>query len=299
MDRCKTNLYGFPTISAESEMIQVENVSRRGFLKSVVGAGAFILSVRLMPGEAFAASAGAPLSPMDAAAFHAGVYLAIDTNGFVYIFAHRSEMGNGTRTALPLIVADELEAVWKLVQIVQATGDEKYGDQDTDGSHSVRSFFDALREAGATARTMLVRAAAQQWGVPESQCVARSHYVYDSKSGAPGSGRKLFYGELVEAAAKLEVPKKEELKLKPRSEWMYMGKGASSYDLAAIVKGKASYGIDTRIRGMLYANVAHPPVFGSAVKSVDDKAALGVAGVKQTATIDAFKPPIGYQALGG
>src|SRR5262249_46281353 len=152
-----------------------------------------------MPGEAFAASGATvgagPLSPMDAAAFHAGVYLAIDTNGVVYIIAHRSEMGSGSRTALPLIMADELEAVWKLVKIVQATGDEKYGDQDTDGSHSVRSFFDPLREAGATARTMLVRAAAQKWGVPESQCVARSHYVYDSKSGAQGSssGRKLFY----------------------------------------------------------------------------------------------------------
>src|SRR5215467_14609732 len=236
---------------------------------------------------------------MDTAPLHPSVYLGIDTNGTVFIVAHRSEMGNGARTALPLIVADELEAVWKLVKIVQATGDEKYGDQDTDGSHSVRSFFDALREAGATARTMLVRAAAQKWGVPESQCVARSHYVYDSKSGAPGSGRKLFYGELVEAAAKLEVPKKEELKLKPRSEWMYIGKGASSYDLAHMVSGKAGYGIDTHIDGMLYANIAHPPVLGSSVKSVDNKAALAVKGVKQTEVIDGFKPPVLFQPLGG
>src|SRR5215813_2483808 len=163
-------------------MMQVENLSRRGFLKNMVGAGAFILSVRLLPGEALSATA-TPLSAMDAAALHAGVYLAIDTNGTVFIIAHRSEMGSGSRTALPLIVADELEAVWKLVKIVQATGDEKYGDQDTDGSHSVRSFFDPLREAGATARTMLVRAAAQRWGVPESQCEAHGHYVYDMKSG--------------------------------------------------------------------------------------------------------------------
>jgi isoquinoline 1-oxidoreductase subunit beta len=281
-------------------MLQVENASRRDFLKGMVGAGAFVLSVRWLPADLLANASGAGASsPMSAAPLHPSVYLAIDTNGTVFIIAHRSEMGSGSRTALPLIVADELEAVWKLVQIVQATGDEKYGDQDTDGSHSVRSFFQPLREAGATARLMLVRAAAQKWGVPESQCVARGHYVHDIKSGPVGSGRKLFYGELAEAAAKLEVPKKEELKLKPRREWIYMGKGASSYDLHSMVTGKAVYGIDARMDGMLYANVAHPPVLGSTPKSVDDKAALAVPGVKQTAMIDGFKPPVLFQALGG
>ncbi len=299
-------------------MIQIENVSdgnhellasRRRFLKGMLGAGAFVLSVRLMPEQLFAATgvanASDSLAPMSDAVFQAGVYLAIDTNGFVYIIAHRSEMGSGSRTALPRIVADELEAVWKLVKIVQATGDEKYGDQDTDGSHSVRSFFDPLREAGATARLMLVRAAAQQWGVPESQCVARGHYVYHMKSGvtqftgASDSDRKLFYGELATAAAKLPVPKKEELKLKARSEWVYIGKETSSYDLQDLCTGKAVYGQDTRMDGMLYASVAHPPVLGGAVKSVDDKAALAVAGVKQTVTIDPFKPPVTTQALGG
>jgi isoquinoline 1-oxidoreductase beta subunit len=287
-------------------MIQVENVSRRGFLKGIAGAGALVLSVRLLPAELFANAAGASGMPaMDTAPFHPGVYLAIDTNGTVFIVAHRSEMGSGSKTALPRIVADELEAVWKLVKIVQATGDEKYGDQDTDGSHSVRSFFQPLREAGATARLMLVRAAAQKWGVPETQCAARSHYVYEMKPGATefskasATGRKLFYGELVQAAAKLEVPKKEELKLKPRSEWMYIGKGVSSYDLKNMVSGKAGYGIDTRMQGMLYANVAHPPVLGSTPKSVDDKATLAVRGVKQTVTLEGFKPPVLFQALGG
>ena len=287
-------------------MIRVENVSRRGFLKGIASTGAFVLSVRLMPTELLASAAPAdPMSPMGAAPFNPGVYLAIDTNGTVFIVAHRSEMGSGSRTALPRIVADELEAVWKLVKIVQATGDEKYGDQDTDGSHSVRSFFDPLREAGATARLMLVRAAAQKWGVAESQCVARSHYVYEMKPGtkafseASATGRKLFYGELAEAAAKLEVPKKEELKLKPRNEWIYIGKGTPSYDLHDMVTGKAGYGIDARMDGMLYANVAHPPVLGSTPKSVDDKDTLAVKGVKQTATIDGFKPPVLFQALGG
>jgi isoquinoline 1-oxidoreductase beta subunit len=180
------------------------------------------------------------------------------------------------------------------VKLVQATGDEKYGDQDTDGSHSVRSFFDVLRESGATARLMLIRAAAAQWGVPPTECSTNLHTVVHK-----ASGKKLGYGELAAAAAKLDVPKKEDVKLKPRSEWRYIGKGTASYDLKDMCTGKAAYGQDTHMEGMLYASVARPPVFGSSVKSVDDKAALSVVGVKQTQTIEAFKPPIGFQALGG
>jgi len=285
-------------------MIHIENISnrdreivsgRRGFLKGMLGAGAFVLSVRLMPEQVFAASANA--SAPDAitkAPLKPNVYLAIDTDGTAYIIAHRSEMGSGSRTALPRIVADELDADWARVKLVQATGDERYGDQDTDGSHSVRSFFDVLRESGATARLMLMRAAATQWGVPPTECSTNLHTVVHK-----GSGKKLGYGELAAAAAKLDVPKKEDVKLKARNEWRYIGKGTASYDLKDMCTGKAAYGQDTHMEGMLYASVAHPPVFGSSVKSVDDKTALSVVGVKQTETIDAFKPPIGFQALGG
>jgi isoquinoline 1-oxidoreductase subunit beta len=276
-------------------MIRLENVSRRGFMKGMLGAGAFVLSVRMVPEELFGAVSNASASDaMAKAVLQPSVYLAIDTQGNAYIIAHRSEMGSGSRTALPRIVADELDADWARVTIVQATGDEKYGDQDTDGSHSVRSFFDTLREAGATARLMLVQAAAAQWGVPAAECTTSMSTVIHKPSG-----KKLGYGELATGAAKLGMPKKEDVKLKARSDWQYIGKGASSYDLKDMCTGKAVYGQDTRAEGMLYASVAHPPVFGSAVKSVDDKAALGVAGVKQTATIDAFKPPVGFQALGG
>jgi isoquinoline 1-oxidoreductase beta subunit len=285
-------------------MIRIENISRcnheainsrRGFLKGVLGAGAFVLSVRWMPEQLFAAAANSGDSDaMAKASWQPNVYLAIDTDGTAYIIAHRSEMGSGSRTALPRIVADELDADWSRVKLVQATGDEKYGDQDTDGSHSVRSFFTTLRESGATARLMLVRAAAQKWGVPATECATSMHSVVHKPSG-----KKLGYGDLATAAANLEVPKKEELKLKPSSEWRYIGKGAASYDLKDMCTGKASYGQDTHMEGMLYASVAHPPVFGSSVKSVDDKAALSVAGVKQTVTMEAFKPPIGFQALGG
>lgn len=285
-------------------MIQIENISRsereagssrREFLRGMLGAGALVLSVRWMPTQLFAASANANASDaMSKAVLQPGVYLAIDTDGTVYIIAHRSEMGSGSRTGVPRILADELDADWARVKIVQATGDEKYGDQDTDGSHSVRSFFDIFRQSGATARLMLVRAAAAQWGVPEAQCSTNLHTVVHK-----ASGKKLGYGELAAAAAKLPVPKKEEVKLKARSEWRYIGKGTSSYDLKEMCTGKAAYGQDLHVDGMLYANIAHPPVFGSSVKSVDDKAALGVPGVKQTAIIDAFKPPIKFQALGG
>src|SRR5579859_1937919 len=287
-------------------MIHIENISgseqefsnsRRGFLKGMLGAGAFVLSVRWMPEQVFAASLMAnsgAAEAMSKAALQPSVYLAIDTDGTAYVIAHRSEMGNGVRTSLPRIVADELDADWSRVKVVQATGDEKYGDQDTDGSHSVVSFFVPLREAGATARLMLVRAAAQHWGVPAAECSTELHNVLHK-----ASGKKLGYGELATAASKLDVPKKDELKLKPRSEWRYIGKPAASYDLRDLCTGKAKYGQDTRMDGMLYASVAHPPVLGSTVKSLDDSAALKVAGVKQTATIDTFKPPVLFQALGG
>src|SRR5437879_8805913 len=160
----------FRPVAKRGCMTHIENISncnqelftsRRGFLKGMLGAGAFVLSVRMMPEELFGADANATASDgMTKAGLQPNVYLAIDTDGTAYIIAHRSEMGSGSRTALPRIVADELDADWARVKLVQATGDEKYGDQDTDGSHSVRSFFEVLREAGASARVVLVRAGA-------------------------------------------------------------------------------------------------------------------------------------------
>ena len=288
-----------PNIS--SYRIAKEN-SRRDFLKNMLGAGALVLGVSMLPEKLSAASSagtgnsfvGEPYAPMDKAPLQPSVYLALDTDGTAYVIAHRSEMGNGVRTSLPRIVADELDADWARVKVVQGIGSEKYGDQDTDGSHSVVSFFVPLREAGATARLMLIRAAAQKWNVPEAECSAEMHVVMHKKSGQRAS-----YGELVAAAAKLPVPKKEELKLKPRSEWKYIGKPAAGYDLKDLCTGKGKFGQDTHMDGMLYASVMHPPVLGSTIKSVDDSAALKVKGVQQTATIDTFKPPVLFQALGG
>src|SRR5229473_3137962 len=175
----------------------------------------------------------------DRATLHPNAFLGIDADGTVWIVASRSEMGTTSRTTLPLIVADELDADWKRVKIEQAIGNKRYGDQNTDGSHSIRSFYDAMREAGATARFMLIQAAAQQWGVPAAECETDLNMVVHRSTN-----RSAGYGELATAAAKLPVPKKEELKLKPKSAWRYIGKGQVSCDLEALVTGKAVYGMD-------------------------------------------------------
>ena len=285
-----------------TEKMMIENVSRRSFLQGMLASSAFVLCVGKSPLLAKAARNGAPgfgaagaAGSIGASAFHPSVFVGIHTDGMVYIVAHRSEMGNGVRTSLPRILADELDADWSRVTVVQADGDAVYGSQDTDGSHSVREFFDVLREAGATARLMLVRAAAQQWGVPESQCVADPVHVVSDKN----STRKLGYGELAALAAKLPVPKKEELKFKSPQEWRYIGKPAPGYDVTDVCSGKPLFGMDVRVDGMLYAAIAHPPVLGGKVKSVDDSATLKVIGVKKTIPIDPFKPPHAFQPLGG
>ena len=274
-------------------MSAIQNVSRRGFLKGVASAGAFVLCVRLFP-ESLHAEGLPGNARVDGAAFHPGVYMGIDTDGTVYIIAHRSEMGTTSRTSLPLILADELDADWKRVKLEQAIGDERYGSQNTDGSHSIREFFEPMRQAGATARMMLTQAAANQWGVAPSECKADLHTIVHSSTG-----RRLGYGELASAAAKLPVPKVQELKFKPKSAWRYIGKGSPSYDLSDVVTGKAVYGMDARMDGMVYASIQRPPVLGGKVKSFDDKEALKVAGVTQTVSIDPFQGPWGFQPLGG
>src|SRR5438477_6591833 len=178
-------------------MNAIQNVSsRRKFLKGMFSAGAFVVVARVLPESAFAQdpavrtrAQSAPLSP--------SVYLGIDPDGTVFIVTHRSEMGTGIRTSLPMVAADELEADWNRVRIEQGIGDTRYGDQNTDGSRSVRDFYDAFRQAGAAARTMLISAAAAQWNVSASDCVAENHEVVHR-----ASGRKLAYGALVPAASR-------------------------------------------------------------------------------------------------
>jgi isoquinoline 1-oxidoreductase subunit beta len=267
-------------------MTMIDNSSRRSFLRQAFGAGALVLGARILPTRALAA--------LETAAFAPNVFVGIKSDGTVLIVAHRSEMGTSSRTMVPLILADEMEADWKRVKIEQAIGDEKYGDQNTDGSHSVRSFFGVMQECGASARTMLEEAAANQWKVPASECKATLHEVVHIPSG-----KKLGYGELASVAAKLPVPDKSKLVFKKKSEYRYIGKNLPIYDLADITHGKAVFGMDAKVDGMVYASIEHPPVLGGKVMSFDDKEALQVAGVSRTVEIPAFKPPHGFQPLGG
>src|ERR1700722_13273676 len=186
-------------------MSKIENVSRRKFLVGgVVTAGALVLGVRYYP----RILSGATLphnTNADRAKLNPSVYLGIDPDGTVWIVGSRSEMGTTSRTTLPLVVADELDADWNRVKIEQAIGDKRYGDQNTDGSHSIRSFYDAMRQAGATARFMLIQAAAQEWRVPASECETDLHVVVHRPTN-----RSVGYGELARAAAKLPLPKRED-----------------------------------------------------------------------------------------
>ncbi len=265
-------------------------LSRRGFLQAALASGVFILSARFIPELLLAAQGETAAPPFDPT-----IWLSIASDGTVTIVAHRSEMGSGSRTALPLVVADELDADWSRVKIDQAIGDPKYGEQDTDGSHSVRSNFDLMRQVGATGRAMLITAAAEQWNVSPRDCTTKPHFVVHRSSG-----RKLGYGELAAAAAKLPVPKKEDVPLKDRSQWRYIGKESNTlFDLPEIITGQAIFGIDAAMPGMVFASIEHPPVLGQKIKSYDDKAALKVPGVQKTLTIETFKPPHLFQPLGG
>jgi isoquinoline 1-oxidoreductase beta subunit len=262
-------------------------VTRRGFLGSAFSAGALVLGTRFLPVEALAATSGD-------ATWQPSVYLGLEPDGRVIIIAHRSEMGTGIRTSLPMIVAEELEADWTRVKIEQAIGDAKYGSQDTDGSESIRDFYDPMREAGATARMMLESAAASKWAVPASECRARNHEVVHAKTD-----RKLGFGELVALASKQPVPKKDQLKFKSPAEYRYVGKSVPIADLDDILAGHAVFGMDARMPGMLYASIERPPVFGGKLKNYDDAEARKVRGVSKTLTIPPFKPPYGFQPLGG
>jgi isoquinoline 1-oxidoreductase subunit beta len=273
-----------------------ENVSRRGLLKGIVASGSFVFAARLMQGTALAYETGA-------ADMHGGVvsdphvFIAIDKSGIVSIVTHRSEMGTGIRTSLPMVVADELEADWSKVRIVQAPGDEtKYGNQDTDGSRSTRHFIQPMRACGATMRRMLEMAAAAEWKVPLDKVEAKNSQVVHKDSG-----KTLGYGELAAAAAALPTPAIESVKLKDPRDFRYIGKGdVRITDLFDITVGKARYGQDVAMPGMKYAVVARPPVVGGKVAKYDASATLKVPGVVKVVEID--PPPAGpplYHPVGG
>jgi isoquinoline 1-oxidoreductase beta subunit len=275
-------------------MSRIELITRRTFLGGLVSAGALVLGARLLPLEAMASGEASASGTAAAAAWAPSVYLGLEPDGSVIIVTHRSEMGTGIRTGLPMVLADELEADWKRVKIEQALGDKKYGSQNTDGSCSIRDFYDAFREAGATARLMLELAASETWSVPVGECRAQNHFVVHTPSG-----KKLGFGELVAGASKHSVPKKEMLRLKTPAEFRYIGKDVPIIDMDGICTGKGVFGYDAQMPGMVYASIERSPVYGGKMKSYDDKEALKVRGVQQTVVIPPLKPPYGFKALGG
>ncbi len=266
-------------------------VSRRDFIKKsgLLSAGGFMLGVQLDFKDKKEFVTGDPNI-----IFKPNVYINISGSGIVTLFAHRSEMGTGIRTSLPLIMADELEADWKMVKLEQAVADEKYGDQNTDGSYSMRMFYPKMRKAGATVRHMLELAAAKEWNVPVAECTAKNHKVVHN------SGKSLGFGFLAEKANKIEIPKEEDIKLKKNSEFKYIGKKTSIYDQKDIVTGKAKFGLDTILPNIKVALVKRNPEPGPGVVSFNDAATKAVEGVIKVFTIKNNAFPMGHQKpLGG
>jgi len=222
------------------------------------------------------------------------VFVHVGPDGAVTIVCHRSEMGQGIRSSLPVLIADELGAAMARVTIRQADGDKAYGDQNTDGSNSIRGIYEDMRLVGATARTMLIAAAAQQWRVPPEQCIAKDHVV----THVP-TRRSLGFGDLALAAGKLKVPDKKQVVLRPRAELSNVGKALPLLDAPAYVTGQAVFGADVRIPGMLTAVIVRPPVVGGRHVRFDAKRALAVPGVRHVLEMPPPKPPWKFQPWGG
>jgi isoquinoline 1-oxidoreductase beta subunit len=278
--------------------IKISNVSRRGLLKGIAASGSLVLVAQFPTVRSALANypTGGDAMP-NGVVNNPKVFVSIGPDGTVSIIAARAEMGNGAaRTALPMMLADELDADWARVRVVQSPGDERtYGNQDTDGSRSVRHWIQPMRHAGAAARLMLEQAAAAQWKVPVGEVQAQLHEVVHK-----GSNRKLGYGQLAAAAAGLPVPDAKAVKLKDPSAFRYIGKGTIGiFDLHDITTGKAIYGQDVMLPGMKFAVVARPAVVGGKVVSVDSSAAMKVPGVEKVVQIPGSTPPAKFAPLGG
>jgi len=252
-------------------MDHINQPARRDFLKGSAAVGGGLALGFYLPGASKVAEA-------QAATHSPNAWVKIGTDNSVTIMCARSEMGQDVYTSLTMLVAEELEVDVNKVKVEFAPPAEVYinallGGQLTGGSTSVRDGWEKLRKAGASARMMLVNAAAQQWGVDAGQCKAAGGSIT-----GPG-GKKVTYGQVAEAASKLEVPK--DVPLKPVSEFKQVGnKAQKRLDTPAKVAGTATFGIDVRVPNMLYAAVAMPPMIGGKVASYNDSRAKNMPGVK-------------------
>jgi len=275
----------------------IENVSRRGFLKGLLATSGLVVAAEFLPARgALAAYATGAAKMASGVVSDPHVFVSIDPSGLVTIVAHRAEMGTGSRTSLPMVVADELEADWSRVHVVQSPGDEqRYGNQNTDGSRSLRHFIQPMRECGAAMRHILETAAAQRWNVDAAEVQAQNHEVVHKPSG-----RRLGYGDLAAAASALPAPPADQVKLKDQAAFRYLGKGnVQIVDLFDITTGRAGYGIDAKLPGMKYAVIARPTVMGGKLASYDGTAAMKVPGVEKIVVIEGTPPPSKFQPIGG
>lgn len=280
------------TASAEQIKHGIENVSRRQFLKQLgIGTGALVLAT-VIPG--FTPVLAADPNSDGAAQFALNLFVSINPDGTTGIVCHRCEMGQGIRTSIPQIIADELEADWQQVYVIQGKADKNYGPQGTAGSTSIRSHFDSVRKIGAAARYMLEQAAAEQWQVPMSQVSAQQHYVINKATGA-----KLPFGKLAEAASKLSAPKDDKITLKALKDFNLIGKEIKLFDHDNIVAGKAIYAQDIQLQEMLIASIQRPPVVGGKVKSYDATEALKVKGVVKVIQLKDRSVPVQVNPLSG
>jgi isoquinoline 1-oxidoreductase beta subunit len=265
----------------------VQNFSRRDVLKLFGATGG---------GLALGAT-GLSWSPMAMAQgedARLNLFIAIGEDDKVYLTCHRSEMGQGIRTGIPQVLADELGADWNKVVVVQGLADKRYGSQNTDGSRSIRKGFDKMREMGAMARTMLEQAAADKWQVPLSEVSTANNLVIHTQSG-----EMMSFGELARAASQVPLPQVDTLILKSPNDFTHIGKSHKIVDMQAILTGEAKYGYDITLEGMRYASIIRPPVWGSEVKVLDDSKARKVAGVIDVIRLPAAKGAPGFQPLGG
>jgi isoquinoline 1-oxidoreductase beta subunit len=224
------------------------------------------------------------------------LFVALAPDGSVTITCGRAEMGQGIRSSIAMVIADEMEADWSRIRIEQAVGDsERYGSQDTDGSRSMRHWMLPMRRCGAAMRMMLVEAAANDLNVPKTELQARDHKIVHAKSG-----RSVDYGKLAPLAAKLAVPPRDIITLKDPAALDMIGKeGIRSADAVAMSTGKAVYGIDATMPDMVFAAVARPPVLGSKLVKYDAAAARKMPGVIDVVELPAPATPAGFQPRGG
>lgn len=243
-------------------------LSRRDFVTAGVAAGTGLVIGFYLPRK----------SSLQSESFSPNAYLRITPDNKVTIVVARSEMGQGVRTALPMILAEELEADWKQIEIEQAGASTLFGDQTTGGSASIRTTWDPMRKAGASAREMLISAAALTWNVPRSTCTAENSHIKHA-----ATNRILSYGELVGKAATLPIP--TDVTLKQSKDYKIVGQRLARLDSPAKVRGEAVFGIDYRLPGMKFATLSRCPTIGGKVTAFDDKESKKVPGVSYAGKI--------------